>query len=209
MKIPKIKELTNTHLLMFAFVLTILNFIIRIWWPTGKNFSNLQFGYFPGYIVFFIAGVIAYENNWFLNFNDSMGMLWFKISGVLILLLPVVMIFGGSVKDLSPFMGGICWQSMVYSMWEAFTGTGLITGFFVIFRRKMDFQNDITKFLSDNVYSAYIIHALVIIFYAYALKDIYMHPLIKFVFVSVTGVSLCFLISHFLARKIPYLKKIL
>ncbi|NIM15638.1 MAG: acyltransferase family protein, partial [Candidatus Aminicenantes bacterium] len=51
------------QILAFILILSFANFIIRIWWPVGKAFSNLQFGYFPGYIGLFAAGVLAQKND--------------------------------------------------------------------------------------------------------------------------------------------------
>jgi hypothetical protein len=190
-------------------VLALANFVVRIWWPTGESFSNLQFGYFPGYVSLFIIGVMAYNNRWFDSFNDSVGMSWLKLSLPAIVLFPIIGVAGGALEDITPFLGGVHWQSLVYSLWEAFAGTGLIAGIFVIFRKKYDSQTRFTKNLSDNAYTVFIIHAPVIVSFSYAIRNLHVFPLLKFAVVSVAGVSLCFLLSHFMVRKIPYSEKVL
>ena len=196
-------------ILKYVLFLSILNFAVRLFWPAGESFSNLQFGYFPGYVCFFIIGIIAYRNKWFDNFNYSVGMRWLWISVLGIIIFPAIMLLGGAAEDVTPFTGGLHWQSFAYSAWEAFVGTGLIAGLFVIFRKRFDSQTNFTKNLSDNAYTVFIIHAPVIVFFTYALREISLYPLLKFAIVSVLGVSLCFAVSHFLVRKIPYSERVL
>ena len=201
---PKSREL-----LVFVLLLSLANFLVRIWWPIGTSFSNLQFGFFPGYISLFIVGIIAYNNKWFDTFSDFVGMRWFKFAVPAILLFPVVGVIGGALEDITPFIGGIHWQSLFYSAWEAFVGTGLIVGIFVSFRKKYNSQTRFTRNLSDNAYTVFIIHAPVIVFLSYAIRWLHIFPLMKFILVSVLGVSLCFLLSHFIVRRIPYSEKVL
>jgi glucan biosynthesis protein C len=201
---PKSREL-----LLFVLMLSLANFIVRIWWPIGESFSNLQFGFFPGYVSLFIIGVIAYNNKWFDTFSDSVGMRWFKLAVPAILLFPVIGIMGGALEDITPFIGGVHWQSLFYSTWEAFVGTGLITGIFVVFRRKYNTQTSFTKSLSDNAYTVFIIHAPVIVAVSYAMRNVQIFPLLKFALVSFLAVSLCFLLSHFVVRRIPYSDRVL
>ncbi len=199
----------SRQILVFVLVLSLANFIVRIWWPIGESFSNLQFGFFPGYVSFFVIGTVAYKNGWFDNFSDSVGMRWLKLSVPAIFLFPVIGVLGGAIEDVTPFLGGVHWQSLVYSTWEAFVGTGLIAGLFIIFRKKFDSQTRFTKNLSDNAYTVFIIHAPVIVFFSYALRGFLIPPLSKFALVSILGVSLCFLLSHFIVRRIPFSEKVL
>lgn len=199
----------NMGLLYFGIGLSFSNFIARIFFPIGKTLSNLQFAFFPGYIGLFIVGLIAYQNNWFNTFSDKVGRRWLKISVLAIILFPVISILAGAIEDITPFEGGFHWQSLLLSTWEAFTGISLIAGMFVIFRKRLNAQGRLAQTLSDNAYSVYVIHAPVIVFFTYAIRDFHIFPLLKFILVSITAVSLCFLISHYLVRKLPYAKKIL
>jgi glucan biosynthesis protein C len=203
-KAPEHKEM-----FIFAIALSLANFLVRIWWPIGESFSNLQFGFFPGYISLFVIGTVAYRNRWFEQFSDSVGMRWLMIAVPAIFLFPVIAILGGAIEDTTPFLGGVHWQSLAYSLWEAFGGTGLIAGLFVIFRKRFDSQTRFTKNLSDNAYTVFIIHAPVIVIFSYAIRGLHLFPLLKFAIVATLGVSLCFVISHFIVRRIPYSGKVL
>ncbi|HDS45963.1 MAG TPA: hypothetical protein ENN68_07745 [Methanomicrobia archaeon] len=201
---PKSRELV-----LFVLMLSLAKFLVRIWWPIGASFSNLQFGFFHGYISLFIVGIIAYNNKRFDTFSDSVGMRWLKLAVAAILLFPVIGVMGGALEDTAPFIGGVHWQSLFYSTWEAFVGTGLITGIFVSLRRKYNTHTSFTKNLSDNAYTVFIIHAPVIVAVSYAIRGLLIFPLLKFALVSFLGVSLCFLLSHFVVRRIPYADRVL
>lgn len=205
----EIKPPHTREILMFVLFLSVFNFVVRIWWPIGESFSNLQFGYFPGYVSFFTIGTVAYKNKWFYNFNEAVGIKWLEFSVPVIFLFPVIGVLGGAIEDTTPFLGGFHWQSAVVSTWEAFVGTGLIAGLFAVFRRKFNSQTRFARNLSDNAYTVFIIHAPVIVFFSYAIRGLYLYPLLKFALVSLSGVSLCFLISHFVIRRIPYSEKVL
>lgn len=55
---------SNRSLFYTAVGLGVSAFFIRLFWPTGEGLLGLQFGYFPSYILLFIAGTIAYKQNW-------------------------------------------------------------------------------------------------------------------------------------------------
>lgn len=85
-------------LLKYALIISIANFIARIWLPVGESFSNLQFGYFPVYISFFIVGIIGCRNKWFDNFNDSVGVQWLKLSVLSIIIFPIIWYWAAQLK---------------------------------------------------------------------------------------------------------------
>jgi len=203
------RPLGHQQILIFAIALSLANFVVRIWFPLGTAFSNLQFSYFPGYISLFIVGIAAYQNKWFDTFTDSVGKKWLMIAVATILLFPVVVVFGGALDDIAPFQGGFHWQSMVLSAWEAFVGTGMIAGLFVIFRNRFDRQGHLAKTMAENAYAVYIIHAPVVVFFAYSLRHVAIHLVLKFVLVAPSGVGLCFLVSNYIVRRIPFAEKIL
>ncbi len=201
--------LGHGKILIFAIALSLANFLVRMWFPLGTSFSNLQFSYFPGYISLFIVGIAAHRNRWFENFSDSVGRTWLWVAIATVMLFPVIVVFGGALDNIAPFRGGVHWQSMILCTWEAFVGTGIIAGLFVIFRRRFDHQGHLAKTMANNAYAVYVIHAPVIVFFTYSLRNAALHPLLKFVFVSVSGVSLCFLTSQYVVRRIPGAKAIL
>jgi surface polysaccharide O-acyltransferase-like enzyme len=77
-----------------------------------------------------------------------------------------------------------------------------------LFRSRLDFQGSLGRFLSKNAYTAYIVHAPVIVALAWTLRNISIYPLMKYVLVAPIAVGLCFLISLFV-RRIPLAEKVL
>ena len=200
----------NTTVAIFALILGIATFIVRIWLPINWNFEllNLQFPFFPQYIAMFIIGLIAYRGNWFLQISQKTGKFWLKTTLVTILFLPVLFVAGAPGGDPSAFLGGLHWQAFAYSLWEQFLCVAIIITLLVFFREKYNNQGRMLKAMSASVYTVYIIHAPVIVFLALGLRGVILYPLLKFLLVAPLAVSLCFLLSNYI-RKLPIAGKIL
>ncbi len=81
-------------------------------------------------------------------------------------------------------------------------------GLIYLFRRNVNRQGKLAKFLSSNAYTAYIIHGVVITIMALAVRDVMVYPLLKWALVALVAVPLCFGLSH-LIRKLPYTERVL
>ena len=203
---------SNKKIALSVLCLGLITFLIRLKLPLGWVFVplNLQFPYFPQYIFLLVAGVACYRYDWFSQLPESSGKLWLKIAGAGIVLLPVVGILGGATTgDLTPFNGGMHWQAFVLALWESFVGIGMCIGLLYYFREKYNHQNPLKRVLTDNVYTVFIIHAPVLVVVGLAFRNITLYPLAKFALVLCVVVSLCFVISHFIIRRLPYAKRIL
>jgi len=201
---------SNGVIALFALLLGIAGFLVRLWRPMGWNFTplNLQFPFFAQYIALFIVGLIAYRRNWFTRLPETTGRLWLVIGIVMVFLFWPLVIGGGMDKGIEPFAGGWHWQAFAYALWESFTCLGLCIGLIYLFRRNVNRQGTLAKFLSSNAYTAYIIHGVVITVIALAVRDVMVYPLLKWALVALVAVSLCFGLSH-LIRKLPYTDRVL
>jgi len=196
---------------LFALLLGIAGFLVRLWFPMGYNFQplNLQFPFFAQYIALFVVGLIAYRRNWLLDLPDSLGRLWLGIGILTILLFWPLMLGGGAITaGLDPFKGGWHWQALAYALWESFLCLGMCIGLIYAFRRYGNRQGRLASFLSPNAYTAYLIHGVVITAIAYAVRDVALYPLLKWGLVALVAVPLCFGISS-LIRKLPYTDQVL
>lgn len=200
----------NTTIAIFALILGIITFIVRIWLPIGWNFEllNLQLPFFPQYIAMFIIGLIAYRGNWFLQMSAKTGKFWSKTTLVTILFLPILFVSGAPGGDPSAFLGGLHWQAFAYALWEQILCVAIIITLLVFFREKYNDQGRLLKAMSASAYTVYIIHAPVIVFLALGLRSMIMDPLLKSVLVAPLAVSLCFLLSNYI-RKLPIARNIL
>ena len=202
----------NLTIAFFALALSTVTFIVRIWLPVGWNFGplNFQFPFFPQYICMFIVGIVAYRHNWLERIPDAMGKLWLGIALLLILVLfPALFILGGALKgNTSAFMGGVHWQCFGYAAWEQFTGVAMIIALLFLFRKWFNRQVRVSKAMSASAYTAYIIHAPVVVCVAIAMRNISLYPLLKFVLAALIAVPLCFALANFI-RQLPLARRIL
>ena len=196
----------------FALALGAISFVVRIWLPIGWTFGplNLQFPFFPQYICLFIVGIIAYRRNWLVRVPDSMGRLWLFVTlFFVIVLVPVLFVTGGAASgNVRPFLGGLHWQCFAYAVWEQVTGVAIIIALLFLFRKYLNHQKKTARAASASAYTAYVIHAPVIILVAVAFRNINLYPLAKFAIVVSIAVPLCFVLSNAI-RKLPLARKIL
>ncbi len=200
----------NAVIVLFALLTGAGAFLVRLVFPVDWNFSllNLQFPFFVLYIAMFVVGLIAYRRNWLLGLPDAKGKLWLGIAIALILLFVPLALLGGSTENDRPFKGGPYWQAMSYALWEAFVCVGMCIGLIYAFRRYLNRQGRLAKFLAPNAYIAYIIHAQVITATALLLRNVDLYPLLKFGIVILIAVPLSFMLGN-LIRKLPYTDRVL
>lgn len=196
---------------MVAILLGLGAFGVRIVLPFGWNFEllNLQFPFFVQYIALFVVGLIAYRRNWLQYLPNNTGRVWLGIGFLLIFLFWPLVLGGGALDHgLDPFRGGMRWQALAYALWESFLGLGICLGLIYAFRRYGNRQRKLASFLSRNAYTAYLIHEVVIIAIAYAVRDVALYPLLKWAVVALVAVPLCFALSSPI-RKLPYADRVL
>ncbi len=202
----------NLTIFLFALALSIVSFIVRIWLPVGWNFEplNFQFPFFPQYICMYILGIAAYKQNWLVRIPDAMGKFWLVVAIIFIFILfPALFVLGGaSSGDISPFMGGFHWQCFGYAAWEQFTGVAMIIALLFLFHKWFNRQGGVSKAMSASAYTAYIIHAPVVVLVAIAIRNISLYPLLKFALAVLIAIPLCFALANFI-RQLPLAKRIL
>jgi glucans biosynthesis protein C len=200
----------NAAIALFALLTGGGAFLVRLVFPVDWNFSllNLQFPFFVLYIALFIVGLIAYRRNWLRGLPDAQGKLWLGIAIALILLFVPMALIGGAMENDLPFKGGLNWQSMAYAQWEAFLCMGMCIGLIYAFRRYLNRQGRLAKFLVPNAYIAYIIHAQMITATALVLRNVDLYPLLKFGLAVLIAIPLSFVLGN-LIRKLPYADRVL
>jgi hypothetical protein len=205
------QKLGNMKIVVFAATLGVITFVVRIWFPVGWEFMLLhwQFSHFTQYIALFVIGLIAYKRGWFAGLTDVQGKKWLWVVIALILLFPVIFVLGGAIEgNLEPFMGGIHWQSFVYSLWEQFMCVAMVVTLVVWFRKGFNNQKTLGRALSSGAYATYVFHAPVIVLLALGLRGIKMDMALKFIWVAPIALVLSFLIGY-LVKKLPIVRNIL
>ncbi len=202
-----VKILENKTIAIFALMLGLTTFILRIWFPLGSNFAPLNFEIplFPQYIALFIVGLIAYRSNWQLP--KSTGGLWSRVSVILLMLFPFLNELYMATGNPIQRYGGFHWQALTYAMWEQFIGIAIIITLLNLFREKYNTQGRLLESMSKSSYTVYIIHVPIIIFLALSLQEIAMNPLLKLALVAFPAVAVCFLVGN-CVRKLPIVRKV-
>src|SRR6266516_2507748 len=197
----------------FIFALGLVTFVVRIWWPAGWIFLplNVPVGYLPQYMSLYILGLVAYRLNWFFELSPRMARSWSLIALIATLIFvglvfPSMMQAAGSAGTRQAgyaLAGGFNWLAFGYALWEYFVVVGVCIGLLVLFRQRWNRQGKLAKELAASVYTVYLIHAPVLVGFAYAFHVVALYPLLKFCIAVLITIPLCFLISS-LIRRIPY-----
>jgi glucans biosynthesis protein C len=193
-------------IVLFAFLLGIASFIVRIWFPrdTAITELNLQLANFPQYIALFILGLMAYPRNWFSILPDKTARRWIFVA-LALSVLPLVVGF-----DNNPRAGfGV---EMIFELisawWEAFMCVAMSIAVVYLFRLYANKQGKLMGWLSRNAYAAYLIHEPIITTIAIAIASLALYPLLKYALMGLVTVPLTFLVST-LIRKIPFTDRVL
>jgi glucan biosynthesis protein C len=201
----------NGAMALFALVVALVTFVVRLAWPVGRWLEpfHLQLAQHPQYIAYFLAGIFAYRHNWFAGVRVAQAKLWAWLAVGLMLSYPVIVVLSGArEKGVNEFLGGVTWQSALYSFWEQFLCIAIVVALLVWFRERFNHQGKLAAAMGLDTYAVYFIHPAVIIPLAYALSGIVMVGLIKWILVAPLALALCFLVAHGL-RKLPGLRAVL
>ncbi|NTV36146.1 MAG: acyltransferase [Anaerolineaceae bacterium] len=210
LKVPGKKEIIS-----FGLVISVLMFVVGLKSKVGDTVEvfgifNLMTIFFVQYILAFVAGTLAYRNDWINRFNGKDLRFWAWFSLGLILMLPVLFFLGGAATGGSAdaFSGGPYWQSAVFMLWVGLFGVAFSMTLILWLRDRKKSQSRVMAFAGPNSYGVYLIHPLILIPITVAMTSVPIPPLLKFVIVLPTVVVLCFLITAGL-RRIPGVKAIL
>lgn len=192
-------------------LIAICTFVVRIFQPIGNSILNMQLCYFSQYIALFILGILAYRGGWLQRIQSSFGLLWFKLA--LLIGIPgffVVLVTSGALRgNPTPLLGGLHWQSALFSLWESFFCIGVCLGLIVLFRDHFNKQTPFTSWMSKNSFTAYLLHTPILVATTLALRSTQALVGVKFVCAAVIAASVTFLVSGWLRPAIPGLRRIL
>ena len=197
--------------LLLILIIAVVAFLIRLVQPIGTNIANMQLCFFSQYIILFIVGVKAGRYDWFSQITYKNGRRWLLSAFILgIIFWAALMLAGGALTgSFDPYNGGLTWQSAAYALWESFIAVAMGIGLLGVFKEKHNKQSKLVKILSDNSFAVYVFHAPIIITVSILMRNIQLPPVLKFFMACVIGIPFTFVVTHFILRKIPLLKKVL
>jgi len=201
---------SNRAITSAALLIGTATFLVRLWFPQDTSFRplNLQFANFAQYIALFVIGLLAYRRNWLLNLPEATGRRWLAVGVLLILIFPPLAFATGAATDNLPFKGGWHWQALVSALWDSFLCLSLCIGLIYAFRRRANRQGRLSRYLTANAYTAYLIHEPIITAAALAAQTVMLYPLFKFGLAALVAVPLCFALSS-LIRRLPFTDRVL
>ncbi len=201
--IVKIAIPGDLSILIFALVIAVANFVIRIWIPMSEVLRplDLHFPFLTQYVGYFIAGLFAYRGGWFLR----RGMrLWKMLAFVLATMIPAGLLLTDN-HDI--YFGGFTWYSLLFSVWEQVFGISIILFMLTFFRDHVNKEYRLFNTLSSSSYATYVFHPISLIPATLILAVPGIPILLKFLLAAPIAVSLSFALG-LVVRKIPGFKKV-
>ncbi|HCM27567.1 MAG: hypothetical protein A2Z99_21670 [Treponema sp. GWB1_62_6] len=216
-KVPSTAKLLSVALFTAAFA-----FALRLFWPIGTDWMNLQFCFFASYIVLFVLGVLGARGGWFLELTSGARSRW--LIAVFAIGVPAwacIMLFGGILTvSLDSMNGGLTWQSAAYALWESFTAIGMCVGLTAAFanragakRRATLAEIDIpspgalSRFLSRNSFSVYVFHPAVLIAITKLARGWALPTLAKALIVGLAAYAITIALAELVVRRVPGVRK--
>jgi hypothetical protein len=200
---------TNKIIVVFIFVLSAVTFLVRIWFPIDTWIFSVQPAHMARYLFSFIVGILACRGDWFSNLSKSQVSFWKRVAIINFLVLPIVIVLAtGGDGSIDVFLGGFTWESLINSTWESISFTSIVISILHVFQRRFNEQGSTLRWMTPNVFGAYIFHQIVVVAVMIPLLGVVWPSVLKFVVVSVISVPLSFLVSY-LIRKIPYITRII
>jgi fucose 4-O-acetylase-like acetyltransferase len=193
--------------LLFMAAMGVSTFLMRLVVPGGHAVLNMQLGDFPGYILMFIAGIHASKTGWPDRISARAGTSW-GLAGIglgLIAWFALITLGGNHGAD---YAGGLRWQALAKSFWEAFAGTSLSLALVTLYRDRFDGETRLSRFLSANAFAVYVIHPPILILITRALHFWPEPNLVKFQVATVLGTVATFAAAA-LVRAVPGVKSVL
>jgi hypothetical protein len=180
--------------------LALVTFIVRLFFPVDTEFLNFQLGHFTHYGFCFWIGILAYNGKWFDNLSASQAKRWIVVALAMLVLLPIILIILVDLDNpnFDLFKGGLTLEAIIYAVWESIALIAISISITYLFRTRMNRSNKVLKSMSGSAYTAYIIHAMVILAIMTVLIPISLPAIIKFFIGALIGVPLIFILSHYI-----------
>jgi surface polysaccharide O-acyltransferase-like enzyme len=198
----------RSAILSYIILAAVLGFAVRLVFPIGWTLHNLQLGFFPMYIILFAAGIKAGEEKWLERIAEMQLSPWLPIALTgMVLYLPVMILGGALTNEGKPFLGGLTWQAAAYALWEAAAGTSLFIVTLVLVARRQWRSTGAGASYAGASFGIYLMHAVVIIPLAVAMSSLPLHPALKWILLSVSGVCIPWVLTLML-RTVPGVRKV-
>jgi glucan biosynthesis protein C len=204
---------------LFVVALAAVSYLWRMVVPLGQDVDILlpalafpTIAYLPQYLGLFMVGTLAKRRGWLDELPSSAGAIgMLAVLAAMVLLFPLALTgqpLNVAFTGDAAFQGGGSWASAAYALWDSTVAVGMSLAAVVAFRTWFNGRNALGRVLSENSYAVYVIHATLLVYVAYVLRDLALPALVMFVLVSAIVVPACFAVA-WLIRRVPVVAKVL
>jgi surface polysaccharide O-acyltransferase-like enzyme len=158
-------------------------------------------GYFPGYVLLFIAGVAGAKSRWWFDVPAPSASTWRRVMRWSVWLLPLVFIAGSLIPRLAgPAVGGWNVQAFVYAFWEPLVAWGVLLRLLRWAQQRFTSPSGAYKAIGQSAMTVYLIHAPIVVGLGLALHGLDWPVLLKFVVSAGLSVLICLICAQLLLR---------
>jgi glucan biosynthesis protein C len=209
-KIPKQLSIPRYfHLLLLAIGLGTVTFIVRIFLPIDVRPLEIPWGQLIQYLMMFSIGVICVRYLWFEKMSKKHVRIWL-ITIIISLVAIYIDFFIALIMDVDfiDFTGGANLHAFLMAIVDTVICTGVIFILIKIFYAKFNKQGSILRNLSASAYYMYLVHPPILVAISLGFAPLPLYPIVKLAIVFFISVILCYLVSHFVLKKIHLIKNI-
>ncbi|MFF5212144.1 hypothetical protein [Streptosporangium sp. NPDC000396] len=168
-------------------------------WPAGKWFvDNLRILLISLVVLHHTAGTYSGLPAWYYAEKPTSGAV-----GATLMFLPLA-VTGGT--DAMNGYGTL--SSLFYALWDSTFAVGIVLALLTFFRRRLNTQGPLRRYLSDHVLTVYVTHAFVVTAAGYALSVLDLPTLAKFAIAAVVVLPACFTLAGPI-RRLPGVRRVL
>lgn len=193
-------QLRARQVLVFAVALALVSYVWRIFVPVGVFVPVVGLpsaAYMPQYVGLFAAGILAYRRGWFQALPRRAGLIGLAfVPGSL-----APMALGGyRALDLAGPPPTTDLAHLGFALWDSLFATGVILILLALFQRLGNSTTAVRRFLSQNAYAVYIVHAPVIVGVVALLHSVDQPPALKFLLAFIMAAPLSWFLAAGLRR---------
>ncbi|WP_306749511.1 acyltransferase family protein [Saccharothrix yanglingensis] len=174
------RPLRRRDLLAFALVLAVATYAWRTLVPLGTGEPVLGLpspAYMPQYVLLFAVGVAAYRRRWFESLPRGSG----RLGALLVVASFAPMALGGYRGfGVSGALAGHDLAHLALALWESLFAIGVILVLLRGFERHVAGTSRSSRYLADNAFAVYLVHAPVIVGVVAVLRPLGMAPVPNF-----------------------------
>jgi surface polysaccharide O-acyltransferase-like enzyme len=187
-----------------------VTFLVRQVAPIGSSWHNMQFCFFPQYVVLFVLGIMAQRRGWIEALPSRWGLpaLTTALIGAPLTIAGLVVLSSALHGSMDDVGGGMHWQAAFYAFWEEIVCVPFCVGLLIVFRDRINIRNKVIAFFSDNGFAVYVLHPPVLVAITLAMRSLHAPSLAMFALAWIAALAGSFALAAVL-RRAPGLKRIL